>query len=68
MRNSAKVGYTTWIGGNPDATLVDAIAECARVSNPSGPRRSSNEKMVRNLIQERPWSPRERANNSLLYN
>ncbi len=63
MRNSAKlVGYTTWIGGNPDATLVDAIAECARVSNPSGPRRSSNEKLVRYLIKERHWSPLEMAN------
>jgi thymidylate synthase (FAD) len=63
MRNSATlVGYTTWIGGNPNATLVDAIAECARVSNPSGPRRSSNERLVRYLVKERHWSPLEMAN------
>ena len=63
MRNSAKlVGYTTWIGSNPNATLVDAIAECARVSNPSGPRRSSNERLVRYLVKERHWSPLEMAN------
>ena len=63
MRNSAKlVGYTNWIGGSPASTLVDAIAECARVSNPSGPRKSSNEKLVRYLIKERHWSPLEMAN------
>lgn len=63
MRNSAKlVGYTNWIGGNPASTLVDTIAECARVSNPSGPRKSSNEKLVRYLIKERHWSPLEMAN------
>ena len=63
MRNSAKlVGCTNWIGGSPDSTLVDTIAECARVSNPSGPRKSSNEKLVRYLIKERHWSPLEMAN------
>jgi len=63
MRNSVKlVGYTDWVGGNPNSTLVDTIAECARVSNPSGPRKSSNEKLVRYLIKERHWSPLEMAN------
>ncbi len=63
MRNSVKlVGYTEWAGITPALTLVDTIAECARVSNPSGPRKSSNEKLVRYLIKERHWSPLEMAN------
>ncbi|MEM6934118.1 MAG: FAD-dependent thymidylate synthase, partial [Pseudomonadota bacterium] len=47
-----------WI--TPDAD--EMIAEIARVSNPSGPRKRSNSDLIAYLIKHRHWSPFEMAN------
>ena len=63
MSSASLVGHTVWLGETyTGGDLTSVVAECARVSNPTGVRKSSNEKLLKYLIKHKHWSPLEMAN------
>ena len=61
MNNVRLVSYTK--GNNPDDTLEDLVAYCARVSNPANQdNKDTSRKLLKYLIKHKHWSPFEMVN------